>query len=332
MVDVARTAGVSQSTVSLVLSGRDSRISDATRKRVLEVVEELGYRPNRTAQGLRLGQSSTVGFVTEDIAVGGFTGPLISGIHDAAWERRSLLLMVNASRNPERLRTVVHDLLDRQVDSLIYASVGTRQIEFPRFTQDVPVILVNAFTEDGRLPAVLPDEVAGGRAAVEHVLDLGHERVAMIAGREGAWATRKRIQGFREGLEAVGHDPDESPVLIGNYRIDSGYELTYRLMQHRRRRPTALLMGNDQMAAGAYIALARLGLRVPEDVSVVGYDDEPLSADLAPSLTTVRLPFYEMGRFAAQHALDATVADMPRLSHLSCPVVPRSSTAPPPGM
>ncbi len=330
MADVGRAAGVSPTTVSLVLNGRDTRISEATRGRVLAAVAELDYRPNRTAQGLRLGTTSTIGFLTDEIAIEPFSGPMIAGIHDLAWERRSLLLMVNTTRNPSRLRAAVHDLLDRQVDALIFAAMGTRPVDFPDVASAIPTLLVNAFTTDGRLPAILPDELAGGRAAVEHVLALGHRRIAFIAGREAAWATRMRIRGFRDGLEAAGIDPSACPVRLGNYRIDSGYELALEAMRGVHP-PTALLMGNDQMATGAYLALARLGLRIPDDVSVVGYDDEPLAADLSPALTTVRIPFYEMGRIAAQHVLDRSVDGLPSRTYEPCTIIHRSSTNPPPG-
>ncbi len=329
MADVGRTAGVSATTVSLILNGRDAKISPSTRKRVLAAIEELEYRPNRAAQGLRLGKTSTIGFLTDEIAVQPFSGPMIAGIHDLAWEQRSLLLMVNTTRNPSRLKVAVEDLLDRQVDALIFAAMGTRQIEFPPVPPTVPALLVNAFTSDDRIPAILPDELAGGRAAIEHVLGLGHRRITMIAGREGAWATHARVKGYLEGLESAGLDPSKNPVYFGNYRIDTGYELTIRAMQ-RRHRPSALLLGNDQMAAGAYLALARMGLRIPDDVSVVGYDDEPLAADLAPALTTVRIPFYEMGRRAAQHTLDRTIGDLPSRSYEPCTIMHRSSTNPPP--
>jgi LacI family transcriptional regulator len=330
MADVGRAAGVSPTTVSLVLNGRDTKISSATRERVLAAVQDLDYRPNRAAQGLRLGTTSTIGFLTDEIAIEPFSGPMIAGIHDLAWERRSLLLMVNTTRNPSRLRAAVDDLLDRRVDGLLFAAMGTRQVDFPPVPPSTPTLLVNAFTADGQLPAILPDEIAGGRAAVEHVLSLGHRRIGFIAGREGAWATKMRIQGFREGLEAAGLDPSRSPIHLGNYRIDSGYEITWKVMREKKP-PTALLLGNDQMAAGAYIALARLGLRIPDDVAVVGYDDEPLAADLSPALTTVRIPFYEMGRIAARHTLDRTVGDLPSRTYEPCTIIHRSSTNPPPG-
>jgi LacI family transcriptional regulator len=330
LADVGRAAEVSATTVSLILNGRDAKISEATRQRVLAAVEALGYRPNRAAQGLRLGKSSTIGFLTDEIAIQPFSGPMIAGIHDLIWEQRSLLLMVNTTRNPSRLQAAVDDLLDRQVDALIFAAMGTRQVEFPPVPAHVPALLVNAFTADGSIPSILPDELAGGRAAIEHVLSLGHRRITFIAGREAAWATRARLKGYLEGLASAGLNPADNPVHFGNYRIDSGYELTLRAMD-RPNRPTALLLGNDQMAAGAYLALARMGLRIPDDVSVVGYDDEPLAADLSPALTTVRIPFYEMGRIAAQHTLDQTINELPSRCYEPCTIVHRSSTNPPPG-
>ncbi len=330
MIDVARRAGVSPTTVSLILNGRDAKISGTTRDRVLATVEELGYRPNRAAQGLRLGKTSTIGFLTDEIAVQPFSGPMIAGIHDLIWEQGSMLLMVNTTRNPSRLKAAVEDLLDRQVDALIFAAMGTRQVEFPPIPAHVPALLVNSYAADRKLPSILPDELAGGRAAIEHVLGLGHRQIAFIAGREAAWATKARLRGYREGLAAAGLSLDQNPVYFGNYRIDTGYELTMRAMDVPRR-PTALLLGNDQMAAGAYLALARMGLRIPDDVSVVGYDDEPLAADLAPALTTVRIPFYEMGRIAAQHTLSRTIDELGERSYEPCTIVHRSSTNPPPG-
>lgn len=330
IVDVGRLAGVSPTTVSLVLNGQDSKISASTRQRVLEAVRELDYRPNRAAQGLRGMRTQTLGFITDEIAVQPFSGATVSGIHDVAWEQHSLLLMVNTTRNPPRVRAAVEDLLDRRVDALLFAALGTREMTLPDIVRRVPTVMVNAFTPEGDLPAFLPDEHAGGRAAVEHVLALGHEQFAYLAGREGAWATKARLRGYFEGLRAAGADPADHPVYTGNYRIDTGYELTIEAMR-RTPRPTALLCGNDQMATGAYIALARLGLRVPEDVSVVGYDDEPLAADLHPALTSVRIPFYEMGRVAAQYALAGTVDELPAVTYVPCTLVPRASTAPPPG-
>lgn len=327
--DVARLAGVSPTTVSLVLSGKAARISEGTKTRVLDAVETLGYRPNRAAQGLRRGRSSTIGLITDQIAAQPFSGPIVAGAHDVAWERGQMLIMVNATLNARRIEAAVDNLLDQQVDAVLFAAIGTREIRLPQQVHRVPTVMVNAFSRDRDLPAIVPDEPAGARALADHVLALGHRHIAMLAGGRSAWATGVRVHATRQAMQAAGLRPDPTRLFYGNYRFDGGYELAQEAMR-RTPRPTALLCGNDQMAAGAYLALARMGLRVPDDVTVVGYDDEPLAGILDPPLTTVRLPFYELGRLGASLLLDGP--GRPAAAHhvVDCPVVIRASSAPPP--
>lgn len=329
MADVGRHAGVSITTVSLVLNGQDTRISEATRARVMAAVEELGYRPNKAAKSLRLGQTRTIGFITDEIVTQPFSGSIAAGLHDVAWEQQSLMVAVNATINSHRLRTAVEDLVDRQVDALVFAAMGSREVDFPDIPAGTSILLVNAIDRQRRFPSIMPNEREGGRAAIEHVLGLGHERFVYLAGRQNAWATKQRVKGYHEGLAIANLDPDENPVMYGDYRIGSGFDLAQRALQLRPR-PTALLCGNDQMAIGAYIALGRAGMRIPEEISIIGYDDEPIASDLSPSLSTVRIPFYEMGRLAATHALAGTTAQLGQ-TMLACPIVPRASTNRPPG-
>lgn len=327
--DVARLAGVSPTTVSLVLSGKAARISDATKARVLEAVDTLGYRPNRAAQGLRRGRSSTIGLVTDQIAAQPFSGPIISGAHDVVWEREQMLIMVNATLGSRRLERAVDNLLDQQVDAILFAAIGTREIRLPQQVHRVPTVMINAFSRDRDLPSIIPDEWTGARALADHVVSLGHRRVAVLAGSRSAWATGVRVRAVRQALQSAGIRPDPARLFYGNYRFDSGYDLALEANK-RSPRPTALVCGNDQMAAGAYLALARMGLRVPEDVTVVGYDDEPLAAIIQPGLTTVTLPFYELGRLAATLLLDARAPLPPTTRVVACPLVVRGSSAPPP--
>ena len=324
--DVARLAGVSPTTVSLVLTGKATRISEATKGRVLDAVETLGYRPNRAAQGLRRGRSSTIGLITDRIAAEAFSGPIISGAHDVVWERGQMLIMVNATLGNRRLESAVENLLDQQVDALLFAAIGTREIRLPQQVHRVPTVMVNSFSRDRDLPALIPDEWTGARSLADHVLSLGHRHIAVLAGGRSSWATGVRVRATRQALLSAGLRPDPTRLAYGNFRFDSGYELTLQAMG-RSPRPTALICGNDQMAAGAYLALARLGLRVPDDVTVVGYDDEPLAACLQPGLTTVRLPFYELGRFGATQLLDAHGPLKPTTRVVECQVVVRGSSA-----
>jgi LacI family transcriptional regulator len=328
MADVGRLAGVSPTTVSFVINNRtDAGISPETRKLVLEAIELLGYRPNRAAQGLRTRRTHTIGLVTDLVAVTPHGGRTISGAHDVARKHDSLLLIVNS--NPKLVHAAVDDLLDRQVDGIVFAAEGTGVMTPPEAVRQVPTVLVNCFSPGNTLPCVLPDEERGGREATELLLAAGHRAIAFITGFRGAWATRARLKGYFTALRNAGIPRDDDWVLTGNFRTDSGYELTRALLA-RRDRPTAIFCGNDRMAMGAYQAVAEAGLRVPEDMSIVGYDDqEDLAAELRPPLTTLRLPYYEMGRWALEQIFAGTVPTLPPRTYQPCPVVIRGSVASP---
>jgi len=192
----------------------------------------------------------------------------------------------------------------------------------------VPVVLLNCFTAKDAAPAILPNEVEGGRAATQALLDLGHRDIAYLTGNPVQWATKARLRGFRTALRAAGLASHEPTVLPGNYHADSGYELTQQLMRGTTR-PTAIMCGNDRMAVGALLALLELGVRVPQDVSVMGYDDQfQLAAEIRPALSTVRLPYDAMGRMAAEQLAAGGLAAPTGRTLVACPVVLRDSTAP----
>jgi LacI family transcriptional regulator len=327
---VARLAGVSPATVSFVLNQTAGQtISEETRQRVLQAVAELDYRPNRAAQGLRHGRSATIGFVSHDVDFGEFAASAIKGAHEACLRRGSLLLLVNTGGSNPQAARLISELLDRQADALIFAAVGTRSVTLPDAAGRVPTVLVNCFVPHDRVPAILPDEVRGGREATQALLDLGHRDIAYLTGKPSQWATKARLRGFREALRGAGLNPAEHTVLSGNYHADSGYELVRTLLR-RNARPTAIMCGNDRMAVGAVLGLLEAGVRVPQDMSVMGYDDQfQLAAEVRPALSTVRLPYDTMGRLAAEQltAGGQTAATGRTLVH--CPVVMRDSTAVP---
>lgn len=330
MADVGRMAGVSATTVSFVINASPGEvIRPATRRRVLAAVEELGYRPNRAAQGLRTRRTSTIGFVTDEVAVEAFVGQIITGAHDVAWRNGSVLLVVNTMRSRAVTRAALDNLADRQVDSIIFASAGTRRVTLPPGSGRVPTILVNCFTANNSVPCVLPDEVGGGRAAVRILIDAGHTSIAYLTGTPGAWATRGRLRGFREELRQAGIDPRDQIVEAGNYQADSGYELTLELLT-KRHRPTAILCGNDRMALGSLMALRQKGVDVPAEMSLVGYDDQDaLVTRISPAITNVRLPFYEMGRWAAERMFGQGAQGLAPRTQMPCvPVLRESVTAP----
>jgi LacI family transcriptional regulator len=328
--DVARLAGVSPSTVSFVLNEtRGQTISADTRNRVLAAAAELDYRPNRTAQGLRRGRSATIGFVNHDYEFGVFAAAAIEGAHEASVRHGNLLLVVNSGGSARQAARLVGDLLDRQVDALVYAVSGTKQVALPEAAGQVPTVLVNCFTRTISAPAILPDEVGGGRDATQALLDLGHRQIAYLTGVPGAWATRARLRGFHDATRRAGLTSDELTVRAGNYHADSGYELTRELLRQGPQ-PTAIMCGNDRMAVGALTAVLEAGLRIPQDISLMGYDDQyQLASEVRPALSTVRLPYLAMGRLAAEHLAAGDLAELPARTMMPCPVVLRDSVAAP---
>jgi LacI family transcriptional regulator len=329
-VDVARLAGVSPATVSFVLNQTSGQtISDETRQRVLQAVAELGYRPNRAAQGLRQGRSATIGFVSHDVDFGEFAAAAIKGAHEACTRQGNLLLLVNTGGSNRKAQQLITDLLDRQVDALIFAAVGTRQVILPDAATRVPTVLLNCFAPHDPVPAIVPDEERGGREATQALLDLGHRDIAYLTGNPGQWATKARLRGFRGALRGAGLNPREHTVLSGDYHADSGYDLVRTLLR-RGPLPTAIMCGNDRMAVGALLGLLEAGIRVPEDVSVMGYDDQfQLAAEIRPALSTVRLPYDAMGRQAAERLADGPPAAPTGRTLVHCPLIMRDSTAAP---
>lgn len=328
-VDVARLAGVSPATVSFVLNQTAGQtISDETRQRVLQAVAELDYRPNRTAQWLRQGRTATIGFVSHDVDFGVFAASAIKGAHEVCMRQGNLLLLVNTGGSNRQAEQLIVDLLDRQADALIFAAVGTRSVVLPDAARRVPTVLLNCFAPHDPAPAILPDEVRGGREATQALLDLGHRDIAYLTGSASLWATTARLRGFREALRGAGLDPRAHTVLSGNYHADSGYELVRELLR-RGRRPTAIMCGNDRMAVGALLGLLEAGIRVPQDMSIMGYDDQfQLAAEIRPALSTVRLPYDAMGRLAAEQLAAGGPAAPTGRTLVHCPLVMRDSTAP----
>ncbi|MEQ4206555.1 LacI family DNA-binding transcriptional regulator [Actinopolymorpha sp. B9G3] len=331
-VDVARLAGVSPATVSFVLNQTAGQtISDETRQRVLQAVAELNYRPNRAAQGLRQGRSATIGFVSHDVDFGVFAASAIKGAHEVSMRQGNLLLLVNTGGSNRQAAQLIVDLLDRQVDALIFAASGTRSVVLPDAARRVPTILLNCFAPHDPAPAILPDEARGGREATQALLDLEHRDIAYLTGTASMWATKARLRGFREALRGAGLNPREHTVLSGNYHADSGYELVRKLLR-RGPRPTAIMCGNDRMAVGALLGLLESGIRVPEDVSVMGYDDQfQLAAEIRPALSTVLLPYDSMGRLAAEQLAAGGPVVQTGRTLVHCPLLMRDSTAAPAG-
>jgi LacI family transcriptional regulator len=336
--DVAIAAGVSVTTVSHVLNEvAYARISPETRDKVRTIAEQLGYGPNRLAQALRTRRTGMLGLVSEDIATTPHAGRIILGAEEAAKARGYNLVIINTSGSAslESRQADVEALLERRVDGIVYATMYHRNVELPANLGSVPSVLVDSVATGGNITAVIPDEEGGARSAVGALLAAGHSRVGFINNTDDVPATRERLRGFRAALTEAGLDGDAAPVESGVSEVQGGYEAARRILAYRER-ITALFCYNDRMAMGAYRAAAELGLVIPDDLSVVGFDNQDLiAANLHPGLTTVALPHYEMGAWATERLMDAVEGKTglalmaPHPTILGCPLVRRESiTAP----
>lgn len=336
--DVAAAAGVSTTAVSFVLNGRDAgSISAATRARVLKAAEELGYRPNHIARSLRQRSTSSIGLVTDAVASSPFGGRLLAAATETAEASDQVLLMMDIGHRTGRVGEAIAALEHRQVDAIIYATMGfTELAEAPE--SRIPLVLANCVAPTPGPSSVSPDDAGGATAALEHLADLGHQHVVMLGGHydpgnpnSGNISGPIRWDAFRRAAE---RRSVEARHVGTGWQIDDGHATALTALDAPPgERPTALFAVCDRIAAGALLAAAKLGLDVPGDVSIIGFDDqEALAGHTVPALTTIALPHAAMGEAAVRMALDAVSGGSAAPEHLvlPCPLVVRGSTAPPP--
>lgn len=332
MSDVARHAGVDVSTVSRALNERTAGMLRAeTVERVLAAARELGYEPNVLARGLRTQRSHTVGMLLPDLT-NPFFPPIVRGLEDALDAGGYTLIVANTDNDARREARSLRSLVGRQVDGLVVATSHLDGDEGAAAVGNLPVVLVNRRGTDDTMPAAVPDDEAGVALAVRHLLDLGHRRIGHVAGPDDTSTGRSRATAFAAITSEAGiHDPDlVEPAAI--FDVGQGMEACERLLG-RHPDVGAICAANDLLAIGCLRALRALGRRVPDDVSLVGFNDMPLVDLIDPPLTTVRIPQYEMGRRAGELLLE--LLHDPRAPRRREPValapelVVRSSTAPP---
>jgi LacI family transcriptional regulator len=305
MYDVARTAGVSQTTVSFVINDvAGANIPPETRERIWAAVKELGWRPNAMARGLSLRRSQTIGFISDEIATSSHAGKIIQGAQDAAWASEKMLLVINTGADPRLEQRAIEMMLERQVEGLIYATMYHHAVSLPQLQTEAPVVLLDCFTPDGAFPSVVPDEVQGGREATMALLYRGHRRVGFINNSDPIPASSGRLEGYRQALDAYGLPFDPALVVSGRSAGPEGYRCAMELLQALRP-PSALFCFSDVIAMGAYDAARRLGRRIPEDVAILGFDNLDVIAEhVYPALSTMELPHYQMGEWAVNYLLE----------------------------
>lgn len=305
MNDVAELAGVSQATVSYVVNDAPNvSITEATRNKVWDAIEELGYRPNTLAQGLRTKRSGQIGFITDLIATTPHAGQIVKAAQEVAWSNNKVLLLVNTEGNPDIRDTAIEMMLGRRVEGIIYATMYHRAVNPPEAAHQVPTVLLNCYTADRSLPSVVPDEVDAAYSAVDILIEKGHRRVGFINSRSEIPATVGRLQGYREALADHGIRFDQDLVQSCNVAFaQNAYHCALDLMKVPEP-PTAIFCFSDLLALGVYEALRKLNLAIPDDVAVMGFDNhEMIAAQLQPTLSTMQLPHFEMGVWAVNHLL-----------------------------
>jgi LacI family transcriptional regulator len=333
ITDVARRAGVSTATVSRVLN-RNYPVSDGVRQRVLEAVRDLGYVANAHARALLTSTSGTVGVILHDVSDPYFA-EVVRGIQEVAGQHDRLVVICNSLREPAREITYIEMLRAQRVDAIIMAGghildddyvMALREQALQLRAQGSRLVLCGRHPV--RADAVVPDNTVGAARLVRHLLAAGHRRVAHIRGPENFSTTQDRVDGYLGALASYGIDPDPALFVTGEFDREGGHTATGRLLDAGTDF-TAIFAANDLAAVGAMTRLHERGLRVPEDVSVTGFDDVPVARDVTPSLTTVRVPMVEMGRQSMRLALRDPEAPV-EVVRLQTELVERRSTGPPP--
>jgi LacI family transcriptional regulator len=290
---VAEKAGVSVNTASRAINNKPD-INQETKKRIFKVAQELGYVRNNTAVALRTKKTGTVGVVIEDNR-NPFYAEVLNGMEVAAREKNYHIIFANTQRDYKKEEEAINLLLAKRVDGLLIAPVQDRDDDIKNLIEvNIPFVVVGRDFKNISLDAVYNDEVKGGFLATEYLIKKGHKRIALIDGFLYKSPAKGRLEGYKKALKKYGISMDDALVSVGDIDVKDGYERT-RQMLEKDLDFTAIFAYNDMMAFGAMQAIREKGLRIPEDIGLVGYDDIPFCSLMDPALTTIRLKKQELG-------------------------------------
>jgi LacI family transcriptional regulator len=334
MNDIAQAAGVSQTTVSMVLNDDTrARIAKTTRERVLKVAKELGY--TKSAR-LNLGRQDTrvIGMLIDEVGTTPMYAPLLQGADEEARADNCVIATYRTHGDPDTEAAAIAALQENQLAGVLYATLTKRQATLPEALHAVPTVMLNCYSGSRDDLCVVSADRPAAYVATEALLKAGHRRIGHLAAEAWVVAGREREDGYCQALLNWDIPIDRSLVLQGAWTFRDGRELASRLLD-RAQPPTALFCFNDRMAVGAYEAIKAHGLRIPEDISVIGFDNElDFVTRAEPPLTTMLLPHEQMAREAVRMLLDIayvrSASQHPRMLKIECPMVLRESVGPPP--
>jgi LacI family transcriptional regulator len=329
--DVARRAGVAPTTVSRVLND-SGYVSNKTRERVEAAIAELGYVPNTLARSLRFKKTNTLALVLPDIT-NPFWTTVARGVEDAASDRGFNVILCNTDESEAEQAKYLTVLLQKQIDGIVLAPARStaEPVEMIQ-KQSVPVVVLDRRVPCTQVDVVRGDSERGAYRLVRHLLTLGHRRIAMLTGPQGVSTAEDRVSGYRQALAETGLDADSDLVYYGEFTQASGYELTQQVLTATLR-PTALFAANNFIAIGSLRALRDAGLRVPEDLTLVSFDDLPPVFVVDPFLTVAAQPAYEMGHQATELLLTRLSGQaLTEYQEIVLPteIIVRRSSGPPP--
>lgn len=297
MKDVARLAGVSTSTVSHVINN-DRFVSDAIREKVESAIKSLNYAPSAIARSLKIKQTRTIGMLIT-ASTNPFYSELVRGVERSCFERGYSLVLCNTEGDEQRMNRNLETLMQKRVDGLLLLCTETHQPskEIIARYPSIPTVMMDWSPFDGGSDLIQDNSLLGGAMATQYLIDKGHTHIACITGPLDKTPARLRLEGYRDAMARAGLEIHEGNEIIGDFEFGGGFEAMQKLLTLKVR-PQAVFIGNDAMAVGAYQALYQAGLRVPQDMAIVGYDDIELARYMTPPLTTVHQAKDELGELA----------------------------------
>ncbi|GAE32397.1 catabolite control protein A [Halalkalibacter hemicellulosilyticus] len=292
--DVAREAGVSMATVSRVVNGNPN-VKPTTRKKVLEAIERLGYRPNAVARGLASKKTTTVGVIIPDIS-SIFFAELARGIEDIATMYKYNIILCNSDQNKEKEIHLINTLLEKQVDGIVFMGSQITEDHVTEFKRSpVPIVLAATFDKELEVPSVNVDYQQAAFDAITHLIENGHENIGMVTGTlDDPVNGYQKFTGYRKAIEEAGLTFNENLVKIGDYTYDSGIEAMNQFLDSGEK-PSAIFVATDEMALGVIHGAQDRGLNIPEDIEVIGFDNTRLATMIRPTLSTIVQPIYDIG-------------------------------------